>query len=67
MPLLSSESELLVLLLALGAGLVGVCTGTLATTGLVGVVNGNVEEVVGVLSRAGGISLALCNRISLYS
>lgn len=65
MPLLSSESELLVPLLALGAGLVGVGTGTLATTVLVGVVNGDVEEVVGVLGRAGGISLALCDRISI--
>lgn len=67
MPLLSSESELLVLLLAFGAGLVGVSAGTLATTSLVSVVNGDVEEVVGILGRAGGISLALCNHISLYS
>lgn len=65
MPLLSSESELLVLLLTLGVGLVAVRAGSLARAGLICVVDGDVEEIIGILSRAGRVGLALC-RVKPY-
>lgn len=60
MSLLATESKLLVLLLALGVGSVTTCTATLAALGLLGVLDGNVEQVIGVVGRSRRVSLALC-------
>lgn len=54
--LLTTEAELLVALLALSVG----ATLAVASLGLAGLLDGDVEEIVGVVGRSRGVSLALC-------
>ena len=67
MALLSTETELLVLLLALLRWRVAVRTASLAVCGLLCgcIVNGDVEEIVGVIRRTRRIGLALYTDITL--
>lgn len=64
MALFPAESELFVLLLAFRRGSVAVFAAAFVTGsgGLGCVVDGNVEEVLGVIGWAGGVCLALCKR-----
>lgn len=63
MTLLSTKAKLLVLLLALQRRAVVFTTTTLTTTGLGGILDSDVEQVVGVIGRTGGVCLALCSFI----
>ena len=58
--LLTAEAELLVALLALGVG----ATLAVAPLGLARVLDGDVEEIVSVVSGGSGVSLALCTESS---
>jgi hypothetical protein len=61
MALLTTESELGILLLALLAASAALAVATLLALG--SLVNGNVEHVVGVVSRSRAVSLALCEEV----
>lgn len=63
MPLLSTIAELFVLLLALQGWAAAVVATSLAAVGLGGIFDGDVEEVVGIIGRTGGVGLALCGCI----
>lgn len=57
--LLAAEAELLISLLALVVGAIAGTTAALAI-GLVSILDGNIEEVIGVVGGGRSVSLALC-------